>query len=1315
MKMWTRSWIVLVALAAACGGKKGEKPVTAAAGADAGVAAISKEGPPKPPPITPKKLAPVMHELANKRDVPSAIVIELATPVIDKDHVGEPSKKTVLKLTPDVEGEITWTGVSTLTFAPAKPFAFDTRYKAELTAVETRDGVVTPAAGEQWAREFTTPKFTFAEWAPVEEDADKHKIVTQVAFTGPVLPNRAKPYLAFSIEGKPTANVAFTPSHNPYAIQAVISDPRIVLGAHLGLTIKKGLPAEGDGKADAATASLIVSEHKAVVIKGASVQEGANGFYIEVVCTDNAAETGHRSFYSDDDHEEYYDLSARCQLPDEAMKRITIEPAVGKPYMTAGKAGFRIFGDFKRGEYALTIPSGLVSVDGGVVLADFQKSFSISARKAQLSFAASGRYLPRGAWTNLGIKHLNVDEVNLYVRQVPPEDLVFWLGNDGSEAADERTSDLILQKTLPLTSDADVQSTTWIDVASMLPATTKGVLELKLEGVDAKATSRLLLTNLSLVAKKSAPPDEPWNQQVLVWALDIDSGKTLDGVDVTLVKKSGKVVARCSTDGSKGCVLAAAPGDDPDHGEPFALVARKGDDLSYIRYKDLKADVAEASVSGAPYHGASPYHAAMWADRGVYRPGDTAHIVAVVRTEHDVAPDAGLPVDVKLVDPRTKVVKKQAFKTNPAGLIAVDYTFPAFADTGHYQVQLAVADATVSTYGFQVEEFVPERMKVTAEAAKPGYLIGDDVKIEVGAQYLFGGSAQGSAVQLTCTIEPAQFEPKQNADLTYGVAPKGKAIPLGDTKAELDEAGKATLTCPDIDSATGFKRTGTLTAQVAVLEAGSGRSTQKSASTTIHPEKFYLGLKATTQKATAGKTFTVSGQVVDWTGAPVAGAAKEVAVELLHLESEYGYSYYEDRGRGDDEDVDMSKYIHAVPEGRTKAAVADGKFSFEVTPGQANIGYVVRVSAGKAVTELTLDGEFPYDYAYSDSSGRVDATPRPSRPTALALEVPKEAQVGKPLTVKLLAPYKGRILFTVETDRVVASEWQEVSSGEVSWTWTPPNFWPNVYVSAFLVKDPHAESKEAYMPGRGFGVATVRVVPTAYVQDLKLDTPKEIRSSSSLTVKLDVGAPGDGEGPTFATVAVVDEGILQLTSFATPNPLATLFARRALGVETYETIGWTMLHTPAGPSSPTGGGDDEEESAKKDGGKGEKGRVQPVKPVALFSGLVSVDASGKAQVTFQVPPYRGELRVMAVTASAKRIGHADAHVTVKDPLVVQVTFPRFVTHDDEVQIPVFLTNMSGGALDVSVALSADLLPVPGMTLPKDSPPPLTFLGKDQGR
>lgn len=1298
------TWVAFVALAA-CQNRSllddwpspPRSNAEAKADADKGV-----DAPPEREALTAAKLRPVIHELGADGAVPGAIVIQLATPIIDRNDVGNRTAKTVLKLEPATAGTITYSGVSELTFTPARPFEFDTTYKVTLAAVETRDGQIEAGAnGDAWSYSFKTPSFAFLGWTPSDLDLAKHTATMELAFSGPVLPNLARGAMLFTVDGKTITSVLGQSSRDPNVVAVQLKDPRIQLGAKLGVSIRKDLASALGAKLTAAAkAELAVTTDKAVSIKTISVVEGTNGFYVEVVCDDNAAEPGHRSWYEGDG---YYNLSQRCQLAN--ASRISFSPAVNKVYVTAGRAGFRIFGDFKRGVYKMKIAGGATSVDGGVLLGAYSRTFSVSARKPQLSFAASGRYLPRSAWNNLGIKHLNVEAVNLVVRHVPAENLVFWLGNDSSEAADERTSNVLLKKEIPLRGDADAQATSWIDVATLLPKSTKGVLELRLAGVGANAVSRLLLTNMSLVAKKTQVPDKPWLQHVQVWALDMDTNALLGDVEVSLVRKSGKTVARCRTTSGAGCTMATQEDGDPDQAEPFALIARRGDDLTYIRYKDLRADVVESSTSGVPYVASTPYRGTIFSDRGVYRPGDTAHLVAIVRDGKDKAPDQGLPVDVKLVDPRAKVTKRLTLKTNAAGVIAFDHALPAFADTGHWRVAMTVADKPLASYDLQVEEFVPERMKVTIAGKHDDALVGSPLGFDVTARYLFGGSAVDSGVELSCTVEPDRFSPAQNADLTYGVEPKGKAVSLGEaSRGQLDFDGKLTIACPEADGATPFTQTGTLTATASVLEAGSGRATVKSTTVTLHPEKYYLGLKTTASRAQEGETFQVEGTVVDWTGKPLSAAIKQVQVELVHLEADYSYGYDDETGESR-----YDRWLREVPEGTQVAAVSNGTFRFDVTPGEASGGYLVRVKAGNARTDLVLDGDYSYDYYGYGDGNRYDSTPRPAKPTQLKLDLPKEIKVGDAITAKIKTPYKGKLLWTVETDHVVAAEWQDVTSAEASYTFKLSEFAPNVYVSAFLVKDPHLESRDAFMPDRAYGVMSTRVTPVDFTQTVALAAPKEIRSASPLQVKLDLGKAAAG---TVAVVSVVDEGILSLTDFVTPDPLAKLFAKRALGVETYETLGWTMLHQPAGASSKTGGGDYEEDEAG--GGPLDAGRVQPVKPVALFSGVLPVGADGKLTVPFDVPTYRGQLRVMAITAGPTKIGRAEAKVTVRDPLVIQVTFPRFVTQGDEMEIPVFLTNVSGGPLDVSLQLGSQLIPIAGLAQRKDTAAPLTFTGKDSG-
>src|SRR4029079_8604120 len=108
---------------------------------------------------------------------------------------------------------------------------------------------------------------------------------------------------------------------------------------------------------------------------------------------------------------------------------------------------------------------------------------------------------------------------------------------------------------------------------------------------------------------------------------------------------------------------------------------------------------------------------------------------------------------------------------------------------------------------------------------------------------------------------------------------------------------------------------------------------------------------------------------------------------------------------------------------------------------------------------------------------------------------------------------------------LITSEWRDVAAGEASWSFTLDKFAPNVYISAFVIKDPHLESKDAFMPDRAFGVGSIRVAATDFTQTVQLTAPKEVRSSSPLSVTLDIGKT---DGPAFATVAVVDEGILSL-------------------------------------------------------------------------------------------------------------------------------------------------------------------------------------------
>lgn len=1263
----------------------------------------------KPPklPLDAATLSPVIREVSEAGVGPTKIVIEFAQAVVDEGRVGQPTADgTELHIEPAVDGELRFTSRSTLTFVPTRGFAPGASYQAELKALETVDGILTPPTSQRWQRHFETPTFRFVRFGLQEVSYAKKTAALRLTFSGNVEPKDVARRAEIRVvppneRGAQKVKVRFEAGPQPQTALALLSGAAIVPGARIELDLADGTPnaLNSTHKASASRAHIALETGEEARILQAFAAEGNNGFYIEVICTDAAVDT--RRYYWDRINYNSYEVSTRCVLDEnDAAAGLHFEPQVDFSIAAAG-GGFRVFGNFDRGSYQMRIDAGVRTADGGILHQTYEKDFSIPARAPQLAFVSQGRYLPRSAWKSLPVRHLNVSGATLEVRHVPADNLVFWMSDD-DETAGERTSNLVVSKKVPLRGDPDSLTTSYIDLASLLSADTKGLLEIRLRSGNARASSRLLLTDMHLIAKRAGAADsgsEGQNRRpVDAWAVAMDTVAPLNGVEIQLLRKSGYVMASCRTGRDGGCRLEPSK-DDVDNAAPFALVARRQDDLTYLKFDELKAEVQEARVAGEPYRSEQKYRAAIYSDRGVYRPGETAHLAAIVRQEDNLAPPAGMPVQAKLMDPQGQIIKNQSLTTNGAGYLTLDLSFPAFATTGRYEAQMSVGKRQVGQYAFQVEEFVPERMKVDVGAAEDQFLLGDDLAVAVEARYLFGGVPADHQVEVSCELVPGNFDPPQNANYHYGVWQNAdmptRPLDLGRLTAKLDGEGQGTYTCPG-RSGSGrgptFRGPAQLLARAAVFESGSGRTTVGQASAPVHPENYYLGLQSSASKVEMGQELVVEGVTVDWQGHPV-NDVDTVTVELVRLETEYGWYFDEALGRDT-----YRRYRRPVSDLKEEVQVVDGIFSVRWKPQQDGEFFLVRATAGDARTELSLEGRGDW-YWWEPDETESEQTPRPGRPTWLALETPEQTKVGERFPVSFKAPYRGRVLLTAETDELLRSDWIDVDAGDAVWFLEVEEFVSNVYVTAFLIKDPHLDSADAFMPDRAFGVSSINVEPTDFYRPLTLNAPQEVRSNSSLTVSLDLGQAIGDDGPTYATVAAVDEGILSLTRFESPDPTTDIFVRRALGVETFETVGWTLLIPPGGPSSTTGGDQ-----------QGVLGRVQPVKPVALWSGLVEVPDSGRIDIDFDVPQYRGELRIMAVSAGAKRLSHADTRVIVRDPLVVQSTVPRFLTKDDRFQVPVMVTNLSGSPRDIDVRLAAEALDVPGFETPTNADEPVSIEG-----
>ena len=1091
-------------------------------------------------------------------------------------------------------------------------------------------------------------------------DFDKRVAELLLVFSRPVLTASVRERLVIELAGKPVSGVQLSDADREEEVLVTFKVTAIDNMRDLKIKVGKGVRSrKGDAVTDLPfekTFALVAP--KRLNINSTSLQEGASGFYLEVYCADDANE----------------DNRYQCDVPVENIKdSVRITPSVS-PTFIPEMGGFRIFGDFRKGEYQLVIEAGLMSNKGGVLTETYQETITVGQRTPKARFIVKGRYLPRQRLVAVPIRHINVNKVKVIVRQIPEQNIVFWFSGD-EETADDRSSDIVAVRELEVPNKEDTEITSWINLSGMAPKGSKGVFEFNLQAGESSDAVRLILTELNLVVKRSGQD----GRNLLVWALDSNKLTPVKGASIELMSVSNRLLARGVTD-SNGLAQFDNVADSILEAKraPFAIIARTADDLTAMRLSDLEIDLSEYQVQGAPYHADQPYRAAIYMDRGVYRPGETAHLVSIVWEDSNRAPKDAVPVIGRVKDPKGNEVERLSAKTNPAGMVNFDLSFQDFAATGKYLFSLEIANKEIERQTFLVEEFVPERMKAKLTPLKEAVLMKEPSEFRLEAKYLFGAVARGERTETSCTLEQGDFRLDQYPGYSFGVwrAEPFRPVPLGVNEGALDEKGEGAVKCEAVNKITSFKGPGLLNVMASVFEGGSGRTSVARASIPVHPDKYYLGLRSATTEAKVGQTVNVDGVVVDWKGNLVKEVTS-VKITIIELQSEWVWE--------NDPDLDRStwrRYLRELPSSTNTVTVRDGRFKYSFAPAEYAYGYVVRASAGSNIqADLYLKGEgyVWWEEGYGEEGGE---TPKPSAPEGIRIEAPELAQVGKPVKVTITLPYPGRLLFSVESDQVLEYRWVDVQAGPYTTEFTLKEFTPNVYISALLIKNPYYESKEAFIPGRAFGIKSVKVDPEGNKLALKVTAPAEVQPDQELTVQLESDAQ---KGPLFATVAAVDEGILQLTNFQTPDPLATMFKKRALGVGTFETIGWTLLLPPLSGTGSPGGDHAGEEGAGWSGG-----RVQAIKPVALWSGVVQIGPDGKAEVKFKVPTYRGKLRVMAVAAGAAHIGFAEASVLVRDPLVIQPTFPRFLMTDDEFVVPVFVANLTGRKETVEVELKASM-------------------------
>ncbi|HVZ81150.1 MAG TPA: alpha-2-macroglobulin [bacterium] len=949
-------------------------------------------------------------------------------------------------------------------------------------------------------------------------------------------------------------------------------------------------------------------------------------------------------------------------------------------------------GRFQGGQtYHVTVRDGLQGIDGSVLPAEVKKDIEITDLEPMLTFADDGFYLPRRGEMNLAINSVNVSKAQVMVDKVFMNNLVYLLREFGGrilgasgyyryyyyEGQFQNLGQHVKTEDVTLSRDRNTMVTTAYSMRELAQGKRKGLFRVFLrtggrphqadagEGDDEEGgdddydydTNRkltdskwVLVTDIGLIARKTA-------DSYVVFANSLTTLHSLAGVELTLISTNNQPLAHATTDKDGKAVFEGLSAFDKEKMTPLLITAKLGDDESFLLFDSSEISLADYDISGRDQ--SKDLQAYLFTDRGVYRPGDKAHLAGILRTAQLDTPPS-MPAKLTLYDPQSKVFLETMAKSQSDGGFDLDIPIPTYAKTGKYRASLTIGEKNeVGAVSFSVEDFIPDRIRVAVKTDKDSYQLGDSLQAHVQGDFLFGAPAANQKVSVRTVFTDKAFRPKGYSDFKFG-------DPNNDFKEFETEAGQGTL-----DAQGGFavtlklpdaKPRGLLSAQVVgtVLDEGS-RAISGVKTVDFHPYPYYIGLrnrmKSDEYGDSEGRKVRYDIVSLDPQGKPFkAGPAKatlyrKVWESLYRKDNDGHYRFVSEY------QFQIVKQVPLDLDGGIEPLGMDvneyGQFKLEVSSADGQV--------------ITSDEFSAWGWGYSSVSM--------AQPDKLDLSLDKsEFSPGDIAQLRVRSPFPGKILVTVERDDVYwyTTATLTENTGVIQIP-VPERFKPNVYVTATLIRS--TDSMETHAPARAFGLVRMMVSKPADRIPVSLKAPAEIRPLTSLTVEVNA-KPG-----AQVILAAVDSGILQLTDFRSPDPYDFFYGPLRLATVPMDLYSYVLPEVAKG-KGPTGGSDGRRERNLA------RPQVKRVKPVALWSGLVKTNMLGHATVTFQVPQFDGELRLMAVAFKGSRFGAAESPLIVRSPIVLTPNLPRFLAMGDSFEIPVGVFNGTKQKGKVTVHLSS---------------------------
>lgn len=1192
---------------------------------------------------------------AEEIEVRQNLIFTFDKNIVADSAVDKWSETPYIEFVPAVKGKYRWSASNELVFSPEAGFKPSTDYKAKLSDKILKESTEKLSFGDEANFTFHTPYLNFAGadvfW--VMNQQNQPEVRLNLNFNYPVNPEEVAKLTKINIDGT-AANFRVNGSETAQVIQLAVPQEasRSFDAKAVVLKLGSGLKTPG-------------SEYSAKDLTFETAIPDKNDFRIL---------SAEAEYDSEEPFIHVYTNQTVGSKTDDLKKLISFTPAINFT-VEALEYGFKVSGQFSTEQaYKLTVNRNLKGIFGGTLKSDSEHTMAFGEVQPTIQFTAKKAiYLSNKGNKNIGMRILSIPKVNIKVYKVYQNNLLAYLRESGELNASlyeeeyyeggyfygdfANFGDLIYEKDYITTDLKKAEGAYLFNLNIPDNRPFKGIYVVQVQSLTdqwVRASKVVSLSDVGLIAKQGS-------NEVLVFANSILTAQPLSGIDVTLVSTNNQDVYTLKTDASG--VARFADIDKKAPGFRVGMItALQGEDFNYMHFTQTEVSTSRYEVGGLREN-ETGLQAFIYGDRDLYRPDETMYIKTVVRDQawNTVK---GLPIKLKIMLPNGKAFLNKKGVLSAQGTFEASVKIPTSTVTGAYTVEIYSAnDVLLNSKNINVEEFVPDRIKVNTSLDKEVANIGSAVKFSAQALNMFGPPARNRKWETELSLTRKEVFFKDLPDFMFSLTGRSDISFESELhNGTTDEEGRFTV---NMEIPNTYKNVGLLEGKIySTVFDESGRAVNRLNRFDILTQPALFGIGKFDYYVDLRSSINLPLIAVNHKGQVASNAKARIQVVRYEWQNVLERDTYSNNYRyvsQKKENIMVDKVL--TISGRTS--------SYPFVPNIAG-EYEVRL--------------MPENTDGSSYVGRTFSAYEWGAAQSTSFEVNREGQVdiefnkdsyntGDEAELLFKTPFKGRLLVTVERNKVFDHFVLETDNKTATLKLPiKKEYLPNIYVAATLIK---AMDNSAIPLTVAHGYRNLRVDGTEHQIKLAIKAPQNSRANAKQEIVVQTDR---AQSEVEVTVAVVDEGILILKNYNTPDPYGFFFQQRALEVSSFDL--YPRLFPELKPMSRNYGAD----------GYNMGKRLNPlankrIKPLAFWSGTLKTDANGTARYTVNLPQFSGEVRIMAVAVKDGAFGSAEAHMKIADPMVVSTSLPLFMSPGDEVLVPVTLTNTTAKNAEVTAKIT----------------------------